>query len=181
MSSYRHPKTRTNDLVIQQIGEEILIYDERRHLAFCLDRVAAAVWNHCDGGQSVPQLATMLTEELAQPMTEDAVLFALAQLEEDCLLERESQEHAEASFVALSLVSRRSLIARLGASAALMLPVVAVIAAPKAAQAYSGCVDCSAAPASQRSDGLEPSGEPGEPSNTRSSENKTDQLSGDPE
>jgi hypothetical protein len=34
------------------------------------------------------------------------------------------------------------MLARAGAGAFLMLPVIAVIAAPKAAQAYTGCVDC---------------------------------------
>ena len=35
-----------------------------------------------------------------------------------------------------------------GAGLALMLPVIAMIAAPEAAQAYSGCFDCSNASAS---------------------------------
>ena len=39
-------------------------------------------------------------------------------------------------------MSRRVLLQRLGVGGALLVPAVAAIVAPTAAQAYSGCVDC---------------------------------------
>ena len=107
-------------------------------MAFCLNRVAAAVWNQCNGSHDAGQIAKNLTMLLAHPVSVEIVEFALAQLSEDGLL-------LETSAAPLSLeiaaISRRSLMARAGAGAVMLLPVVAAVMAPRAAQAYSGGVD----------------------------------------
>jgi len=43
------PQARSEDLVIQDIGDEVLVYDLTRHKAHCLNRTAALVWRKCDG------------------------------------------------------------------------------------------------------------------------------------
>jgi hypothetical protein len=146
MIQHRFPRRTIKGLSIQQVGEETLVYDERRHVAFCLDRVASAVWMLCDGENSLDSMAPVLTQKLAQPVDEDALLFALAQMERDGLLQPEEAAAELPTLGMLSSVSRRSMMARMGAGAVMMLPVIAAVMAPKAAQAYNGCADCTDAP-----------------------------------
>jgi hypothetical protein len=129
------PNRLTQDLAIQQVGDETLVYDERRHMAFCLNRVAAAVWQECNGELDASQIADRLTVKLAHPISREVVDFALAQLSRDGLLQ------IPAAPAPVAALSRRSLMARAGAGAVMMLPVVAAIMAPRAAQAYNGGVD----------------------------------------
>jgi hypothetical protein len=150
MRSVYQPRKLRKDLSIQQVGEETLIYNERIHQAFCLNQISSAVWAHCDGTQSVEQIAAALCSELAQPVTEETVLLALAQMEENGLLESATESHSEVSHAAYSpIFSRRSLMATLGAGAVMMLPApaIATVMAPKPF-AGSGCVDgpCSVDP-----------------------------------
>ena len=57
MEQVYKPQRLSQDLSIQHVGDETLIYDERRHLAFCLNRISSAVWERCDGAHSVRQIA----------------------------------------------------------------------------------------------------------------------------
>jgi hypothetical protein len=107
-----------------------------RHTAYCLNPLSSAIWNLCDGSHAVDQIAGAVTTQLAHPVTVDVVEFALAQFRNDGLLEA-----TPSSAAAVVGLSRRTLMARAGAGAVMMLPMVAAIAAPKAAQAYSGTVD----------------------------------------
>ncbi len=133
MNQTRFPRRIEVDLSTQTVGEETLVYDEKRHIAFCLDRVASAVWRHSDGSHSVSEISESTS------LSEDHVVFALAQLQRDGLLQA-----ADDSFVEAGILSRRRLLGTMG-TAALLLPVVAVMTAPAAAQ-YNGCADCSTAP-----------------------------------
>ena len=49
MSEQYLPAARTSGLVVRELAEETLVYDEERHRAHCLNRTAALVWRHCDG------------------------------------------------------------------------------------------------------------------------------------
>ena len=148
MSQVYQPRSLRQGLSIQKVGEETLIYDERIHRAFCLNQVSSAVWTHCDGTQSVGQIAAALCSELNQPVTEETVLLALAQMEENGLLEPGTESPSQAGVAADGSISRRSLMATLGAGAVMMLPLPAIAAgmAPKPF-AGSGCTDCSFGPA----------------------------------
>lgn len=129
---------RIKGLSVQPSGAELLIYDQITHQAFCLDAAAAAIWNHCDGKRSAAAIAEQVTRELAAPCSLEAVELTLDRLEVDGLLEPASRP------VSSPLVSlgRRDLLIRLGAGATMLVPVIAAVVAPTAAQAYSGCVDC---------------------------------------
>src|SRR6266511_2345300 len=80
------PQARDEGLVIQELPDEILVYDLDRHRAHCLNRTAALVWRHCDGQTSVKQMATLLEQELAAPAGEEAVWIALQRLRRAHLL-----------------------------------------------------------------------------------------------
>jgi len=128
-------------LLIQQVGTETLIYNEKTHNVFCLNAVAAQVWQRLDGFHTAAEIAAAATLDLRTVVTREMVLFTIVELRRDGLLEPES------SSTPLPIPGRRELMRQLGAGAILMLPVIATVMAPKAAQAYTGCFDCAATPA----------------------------------
>jgi Coenzyme PQQ synthesis protein D (PqqD) len=123
------PKAREKDLVTRQIPGELLVYDLKRHKAFCLNDTAAAVWKGCNGRRDVNELARLLADDRTSPIDEKVVWLALDQLEKSNLLREKVSRPA-----ALPRVSRRDLI-RIGVVTAVTLPLVTMIAAPVAAQA----------------------------------------------
>ena len=124
-------------LIVQHIGQETLVYSEPLHKAFCLNPIAAQVWGLLDGVRTPAQVAAAATESLSVPVTEDLVLFTISELRRDSLVAEE-----QSSATILVGPTRRDVMRQLGAGAVVMLPVVAAVMAPKAAQAYTGCVDC---------------------------------------
>ena len=142
-----NPRKLAQDMTVQHVGPEILVYDERRHQAFCLNATSAAVWNLADGTRTPAQIAAAATLALAAPVAVEVVDFALAELGRDGLLETAP---AALSLPTAPAVSRRVMMQSLGASSVLLVPVVAAILAPKAAQAYGGCFDCSNSIGAQR-------------------------------
>jgi Coenzyme PQQ synthesis protein D (PqqD) len=127
------PVAREDELVIQELADEMLVYDLRRHRAHCLNHTAALIWKHCDGSQSVSDLATVLERALKTKIDEELVLMALTQLSKSRLL----KDQIEPS-VTSEKVSRRQMMKRIGAGAAIALPLITSIIAPTAAQGASG-------------------------------------------
>jgi hypothetical protein len=54
------PLARTDELIVEDVADEVLIYDQRNDEAHCLSREAAMVWRVCDGRTHVAELATAL-------------------------------------------------------------------------------------------------------------------------
>ena len=51
------PRMREQGLVVDDLPDEVLVYDLDRHQAHCLNRTAALVWRHCDGQTTVKEIA----------------------------------------------------------------------------------------------------------------------------
>ncbi len=130
------PRRLQRHVSVQQVGAETLVYDERRHQAFCLNESSSTVWRLADGEHTVAQIRAAAAVELKASVNEEFVLFALEELRRDGLLEPSS------ATAAAPAISRRVMLRRLGVGGALLVPAVAAIVAPTAVQAYSGCVDC---------------------------------------
>jgi len=64
-SSSSHPLARSAELVVEDVGDEVLVYDQRTDQAHCLSREAAMVWRVCDGRTGPDELATALGLESA--------------------------------------------------------------------------------------------------------------------
>jgi hypothetical protein len=111
------------------------VYDQRRHLAFCLNESSSVIWSLVDGENTIALIQAAASRALKIPVSEDFVLFALGELRRDGLI--------EPSEIGRARISRREILQKLGVGGALLLPAIASIVAPTAAQAYSGCVDCS--------------------------------------
>ena len=57
------PRARQEDLVIEGLDGETLVYDMRTHKAHCLNPTAALVWNRCDGRATVGEMRAALEKE----------------------------------------------------------------------------------------------------------------------
>ena len=120
------PKARKADLVTRQIPGELLVYDLKRHKAFCLNDTAATIWKNCDGKRTVKDLALTLEKDQRAPVDDKVIWLALDQLEKSNLLQTSLARPSS-----LAPVSRRSLL-RAGVVTAIALPIVTMIAAPTA-------------------------------------------------
>jgi hypothetical protein len=138
------PLARADGLVIEELGDELLVYDLAKDRAHSLGASAARVWRACDGQTKVEALRTELE------LDDDTVARALSELRECDLLDGE--------VVADAGVTRRDLgfkTAKLGAAAA-SVPLIVSIMAPSAYAAITpteefcqgisvsanGCGDC---------------------------------------
>lgn len=122
------PNARKEGLVIQEMPEEVLVYDLETNKAHCLNRTAASVWKACDGASSVAQIKTKLEKEFRTSIPEDFVLLALEQLSKDKLLEKEIETK-------ISGMSRREVIKKIGFVTMAALPVVTMLSFPQTALA----------------------------------------------
>lgn len=124
------PEARREGLVVQEMSEEVLVYDRHRNKAHCLNRTAALVWRHCNGNSSVGEIARAIAEETNAPIDEDVIWLGVEQLSKTHLLREPAvtPEHKTG-------LSRREVMRRIGLTAAVALPVVTSIVAPTAAQA----------------------------------------------
>jgi hypothetical protein len=130
------PLARREGLVVQELDDELLVYDRERDVASRLNRSAALVWQHCDGTRTVADLAAVLAEELGEVADEDLVVVALDNLSQNGLL-ASGYEQRDATAVRLT---RRRFIRRVGVvgAAAMTVPVVHSLVVPPAAAAASG-------------------------------------------
>lgn len=132
MNSSIKPQARSNELVISQLPDELLVYDLTAHKAYCLNRPAATVWNLCDGDHTVSELTDKSAKALNTSLDEEVVLLTLAELEKFGLLQTAVKRAAGEN-----LITRRELTRRLGIAAVMAFPVITAVIAPTAAQAAS--------------------------------------------
>jgi hypothetical protein len=148
MKSVNYPASRKQNIVIQELNNEILIYDLEINKAFCLNHTSAMVWQECDGQKSVSEISQTLSRKLKSNVSEDFVLLALDQFKTDNLLEN-SHEFVSA----FEGLSRREVIRRVGFATIVALPVISAVIAPSAVNAQSGVCACSSAVANSRPGG----------------------------
>src|SRR5690349_15388184 len=74
------PEARQEDLVIEGLGDETLVYDLRTHRAHCLNRTVALIWNHCDGKSTAAEIGGILEREFRAKADTELIWFALNQL-----------------------------------------------------------------------------------------------------
>lgn len=115
------PRARTTDLEIQDLTDEVLVYDTKRHHAHCLNRLAALVWRHCNGHTTHAEMAMHLHKHLGVPADTHLIEVALQDLHEAGLLSGPMDRKP--------VYSRRELAGRLGAAASafLLAPLVTSI------------------------------------------------------
>ena len=125
------PLARTDDLIIKEVDDEVLVYDLRTDQAHCLNKTAALVWRNCDGQKSVDEIQDSLVGDARVRVDPSIVWLAIDQLQKFNLLER-----APTRPQAFANLGRRQIMQALSV-AAVALPVVFSIVAPTAALAGS--------------------------------------------
>lgn len=123
MQTQFSPLARTNDLIVQPLDDEIVLYDTRTEQAHVLNKTSAAVWKLADGRRTVPQLTQLVSRELHAEPDADLVRLALAQLSKAGLLEQ------PAALPFAAALTRREFLQK-AAVAAMVIPVVKTISAP---------------------------------------------------
>ncbi len=125
--SRSYPCARQDDLLVQNVLDETLVYDQRTHQAHSLNANITRIWKACDGKTSLNELQGLLTD---QPEKELVVEHILQELDKHQLLVADSLQTPHDP-------SRRAMLAKAG-MVAVALPFISSIAAPTAAQAQSG-------------------------------------------
>src|SRR5688500_12867941 len=132
MNNSQRPIARKSGLVVQEVPDEVLVYDLETNKAHCLNQSAAMIWKSCDGNNSVSDITKLVESQAGGKVTEDFVWLAIDQLSENNLLETE----IAASFGG---TSRREVIKRIGLASMVAIPVIASLVAPQSALAASSC------------------------------------------
>jgi hypothetical protein len=130
------PTARSKGLVVENLGDETLIYDLESDELHHLNPTAAAVFVRCDGQTTSAELASGVAQRLGEPVSAEAVREAVEQLAERGLL---TQAPSTGPGVSRREVVRKAAV--VGAGAAVAGPVIKSIVAPTPAMAQSGeCV-----------------------------------------
>ena len=126
------PIARKENIVVQKLDNETLVYDLDTNKAVCLNETSCMIWNYCNGKNSVEKIADLVSVETKALVSTELVELCIEQLHRESLLDNNCD-----LTTSLTGLSRREAIKRIGLSTAIALPIVASIAAPSAVQAQS--------------------------------------------
>jgi hypothetical protein len=124
-----NPQARQEEIVVQEVFGELVVYDLKRDRVHLLNPTAALVWQHCDGEHTPVDLAGLLERALEVPQADELLWLTLDRLEKAHLLARQSTRPD-----GQRVLTRRQVLKMAGVGIAL-LPVIKSIVAPTAAQA----------------------------------------------
>jgi hypothetical protein len=127
------PLSRSQNIVVQDINHELLIYDLDINKVYCLNETSAAIWRECDGNSDTEEICRRASFKLKQTVDKDLLRLAIRQFKQENLLEN-SSEISE-----FDNISRREIIRRVGLASAIAVPMVSSLIAPRAAMAASVC------------------------------------------
>jgi hypothetical protein len=122
------PKAKMADIVVQDLGDEALVYDVTTNRAYCLNSISRAIFMASDGATSIDMIAERMAFNMGKPVDKGLVAFGVEELSKEGLISTGAEAVS-------SLVSRRDSITGAGFASAVALPVVASIAAPSAMNA----------------------------------------------
>jgi hypothetical protein len=120
------PKIREN-LLVQELNDEVLIYDQSTNKSYCLNETAKIVFEACDGAKTFADVK----------LPEDVIYLTLDELRKQDLI---GSDYIS-PFAGLS---RREAIRKVGTASLLAIPMVAVLIAPTAIAAASVSCSCAA-------------------------------------
>jgi Coenzyme PQQ synthesis protein D (PqqD) len=138
----QNPVARQNGIVVQEMPDEVLVYDLDTNKAHCLNQSAAFVWKSCDGSNSVMDIVRQFESQGRGKVTEDFVWLAIDQLNENGLLENKLAPKFNSQ-------SRRQVLKTIGLASVVALPIIASLVAPKQALGVVTCACTSNAACSQ--------------------------------
>src|SRR5436190_8619129 len=128
----QNPVARQTGLVVQEMPDEVLVYDMDTNKAHCLNQSAALVWRSCDGTNSVIDIMRQFETNGGGKVTEDFVWLAIDQLHENGLLENDITPRFAGQ-------SRRQVLKTIGLASLVAVPVIASLVAPQNALGAISC------------------------------------------
>lgn len=135
------PASRSDGLLVEQVGKETVVFDVEANEAHCLKGLASVVFTHADGKTKAEDLAAIAERELGEQVSFAQVQEAIAQLESVSLL--------DTPLLVRDGLSRRDVIKRAGVigAAASSVPLITSVLTPASALATnssipSGCSGC---------------------------------------
>jgi hypothetical protein len=123
------PKARAENIIVQELGKETLIYDLRRNQAFSLNETSTMVYQACDGRTTFEEF------NLKNKFPREMIFLALDELGKKDLL-----DETHSYYSPLSGMNRRAAVRKVGLASMVALPVITSIVAPTAAMSQSGCL-----------------------------------------
>ena len=129
----QNPTARNNGLVVQEMPDEVLVYDLDTNKAHCLNQSAAFVWKSCNGTNSVADIVREFEASGKGAVSEDFIWLALDQLGENNLLEGAVAPRFAGQ-------SRRQVLKTIGLASMVALPVIASLVAPQKALGGASCI-----------------------------------------
>jgi len=125
------PVARRTNIFVENLPEEVVLYDKTNHKVHCLSRSAAAVWESCDGTRSADDLAHIVETKAGAPADRKLVLQALEELDKAGLLEIGGGTVMDARFT-----SRREAVGKIAMAGTAL--VATIVASAPAAHASTG-------------------------------------------
>ncbi|MEZ5345978.1 MAG: PqqD family peptide modification chaperone [Pyrinomonadaceae bacterium] len=132
-----NPKSRNFDIVIQNVNDEVLIYDLNSNKAVCLNNTAALVFSLCDGKNTIRDIQSSMSRSLGIEVSQEIIFLAIDGLKKEDLLENTG----EISFN-FAGISRREVIRKIGFGSLVTLPIIASLTAPTSLDAQSVNCNC---------------------------------------
>ncbi len=125
------PMARQN-LIVEDLETETVIYDQAGNEAHCLDATAAFVWRRCDGERTIEQLRTELTQEIGQTVSKSELLGLIEMIEAKGLTEDSNSTGQVDSF------SRRGVLRKAVVIGTLCVTIQSIVAPTPAHAASCG-------------------------------------------
>jgi Coenzyme PQQ synthesis protein D (PqqD) len=132
-ASQKYPLALSEDIIVQDYGNETLIYNLKNNKMFHLNETSSLVWQFCDGRNSIEQISREVSQKLATYASEEVVWLALQYLQTNSLLVQNKELEAN-----LTQISRREMIKKAGLATMVAFPLITSVVAPSAALAASG-------------------------------------------
>jgi hypothetical protein len=135
------PVARTKNLLIQEIGNELIVYDQLNMSSHLLNPLAALVWRYCNGNNSINEIATLVKQdlnisELDHLDMREVIDLTLEELERCQLIENYIKPPIDVSNISRRKVVKTAILAG-GLAIGSMFPLVKSIVAPQPAMASS--------------------------------------------
>lgn len=119
------PKARNTDIIEQNLGNELLIYDLQINRAYTLNETSMKVYRACNGKQTFEDIRN------SYQFNDELIHLALSGLQEiNLITDYKSSDY----FAGLS---RREIIKKVGLATMIALPMIVSLTAPKSSQAAS--------------------------------------------
>lgn len=129
------PQAVSSKFVIQELPDELLLYNLETNKVFALNQTSALVWQNCDGNKTVTEIAKDLEKNLSQFVPDELVWLTLERLQSENLIKKD-----EESSLKDIMINRREILKKAGATTLVALPLISSLVAPKAVNAQSGII-----------------------------------------